>query len=110
MQVSLDRHRVRARALLVVAGVALLAAGAAPRRATNAVSGTPMGRALREQAQKSDLAMQLVTSLTSEIGPRPAGSPALLHAADWAVAEMKRLGLENVHAEPVTVPHWVRGE
>jgi carboxypeptidase Q len=26
------------------------------------------------------------------------------------MAEMKRDGLENVHAEPVTVPHWVRGD
>src|SRR6185503_7058586 len=35
---------------------------------------------------------------------------ALLRAADWGVAAMQRLGLENVHTEPVTVPHWVRGE
>src|SRR4051794_26967490 len=125
MQGSLDGPRARARALLVfvAAGIALLAGGAAPpsehsahsapsthQNEAGGESGTATGRALREQAQKSELAMQLVTSLTTEIGPRPAGSPALLRAADWALAAMRRLGLDNVHSEPVTVPHWVRGE
>ena len=35
---------------------------------------------------------------------------ALEDAIQWAVAEMKKDGLENVHTEPVKVPHWVRGQ
>src|SRR5262249_18829981 len=31
-------------------------------------------------------------------------------AVQWAVEAMKADGLENVHTEPVMVPHWVRGE
>src|SRR5262249_31534597 len=31
------------------------------------------------------------------------------HAIAWAVAEMKRDGLDNVHTERVMVPKWVRG-
>src|SRR4029453_207886 len=30
-------------------------------------------------------------------------------AIDWAVAAMKKDGLENVHKEPVMIPKWVRG-
>src|SRR5262249_30284937 len=48
--------------------------------------------------------------LTSRVGPRSAGSPGDARAVAWAVAELQALGLENVHTEPVTVPHWVRGE
>ena len=49
-------------------------------------------------------------TLTDKFGHRLSGSRALEDALDWIMAEMKRDGLENVHGEPVTVPHWVRGE
>src|SRR3954463_961182 len=48
-------------------------------------------------------------SLGDTYGNRLSGSPNLEAAIRWAVDEMKRDGLENVHAEPVKVPHWVRG-
>ncbi|HET6567556.1 MAG TPA: M28 family metallopeptidase [Rhodothermales bacterium] len=47
--------------------------------------------------------------LTDTFGPRFSGTPSLERAIDWVVEEMKRDGLENVHTEPVMVPHWVRG-
>jgi hypothetical protein len=28
----------------------------------------------------------------------------------WAVVKLKSLGFQNVHSEPVRVPHWIRGE
>lgn len=49
-------------------------------------------------------------TLTDKFGHRLSGSKSLEDALDWILAEMKRDGLENVHAEPVTVPHWVRGD
>jgi carboxypeptidase Q len=49
-------------------------------------------------------------ALTDKFGHRLSGSKSLEDALDWILAEMNRDGLENVHAEPVTVPHWVRGE
>ena len=51
-----------------------------------------------------------VAEIADRFGPRLSGSDNLEHAIDWILSEMKRDGLENVHAEPVMVPHWVRGE
>ena len=48
--------------------------------------------------------------LGDRIGHRLSGSASLARAVDWALAEMKSDGLENVRAERVMVPHWVRGE
>jgi len=47
--------------------------------------------------------------LCDRIGNRLSGSPALNEAIEWAAAQMKRDGLENVSTQPVKVPHWVRG-
>ena len=43
------------------------------------------------------------------VRPPPQRIADLEAAISWAVEEMKRDGLENVHTEPVKVPHWVRG-
>jgi len=48
--------------------------------------------------------------LCDRIGHRLAGSASLERAVAWAATEMRREGLENVHVQPVKVPHWVRGE
>lgn len=50
-----------------------------------------------------------LAELTDTFGARLSGTPALDAAVEWAVATMKRDGLENVRAEPVMVPRWVRG-
>ena len=47
--------------------------------------------------------------LCDRIGHRIAGSSGLERAIEWAAAEMRREGLENVQTPPVKVPHWVRG-
>src|SRR5262249_43621719 len=65
---------------------------------------------LRTESLKSELAMSLLTSLTTEVGHRLAGSDGDRRAVEWAVRQLTALGFENVRAEPVTVPHWVRGE
>lgn len=60
-------------------------------------------------ALTSDKAYQRLAHLTDHIGNRLSGSQNLERAIEWAVAEMKRDGLDNVRAEKVMVPHWVRG-
>ena len=54
-------------------------------------------------------AWQRLAELTDTFGNRISGSPQLQAAIQWAVAEMKKDGLDNVHTEPAMVPHWVRG-
>ena len=61
-------------------------------------------------ALTSDKAYQRLAYLTDHIGNRLSGSKNLERAIEWAVAEMKADGLDNVHTEKVLVPHWVRGE
>lgn len=61
-------------------------------------------------AMLDDAAWRRLATLTDSIGHRLSGSPELTRAIEWALAEMKKDGLENVHAEPVMVPHWVRGQ
>jgi len=67
-------------------------------------------RALRARALADDTAYELVRSLTTEVGPRLAGSPGDAAAVAWALDKLKALGFSNVRAEPVTVPRWIRGE
>jgi len=61
-------------------------------------------------ALTSDRAYERLAHLTDHIGNRLSGSQNLERAIEWAIAEMKRDGLDNVRAEKVMVPHWVRGE
>ena len=63
---------------------------------------------LRDQALHDDTAYRITASLTSEIGPRLAGSDADQRARDWAVAKFKELGYDKVYTEPVTYPVWQR--
>jgi Zn-dependent M28 family amino/carboxypeptidase len=65
---------------------------------------------LRDAALKGTKAWSHLSSLTTEIGPRPAGSAGDRRAVAWAVRTLQGLGFSNVHTEKVTVQHWVRGE
>ena len=70
--------------------------------------GTPADR-LIDAALKDSAAWNRLAEMVDTYGNRPAGSASLESAIDWIVAQMKKDGLENVHTEPVMVPHWVRG-
>jgi Zn-dependent M28 family amino/carboxypeptidase len=65
---------------------------------------------LRESALNDDVALSLAASLTTEIGPRAAGSEAEARARAWAVAKLKGLGFKNVRIETFDLPTWQRGE
>lgn len=64
---------------------------------------------LRDTAMEGSMAYAIVESLTTEVGPRLAGSDAEARARDWAVAKLDELGFENVRVEPFTIPGWARG-
>lgn len=66
--------------------------------------------ALARNALTNPITMELVTDLTTEIGPRLAGSEAEKRAADWAKKRFEQLGFDKVWMETFPLEHgWVRG-
>ncbi|HSM37625.1 MAG TPA: M20/M25/M40 family metallo-hydrolase [Longimicrobiales bacterium] len=57
-----------------------------------------------------DDAWQRLAEMVDRFGPRLSGSDNLERALDWILEGMSADGLENVRAQPVTVPHWVRND
>jgi len=55
-----------------------------------------------------DTAYDLLESLTTEVGPRLAGTEAEARARTWAARELRRLGFENVRIEPYEMDAWTR--
>ncbi len=74
-----------------------------------AVAAPPDTASLQEKAMADDVAWDFVSDLTTEVGPRAAGTPDEARGRDWAVARLKALGFSNVRAEPYIMPTWVRG-
>ena len=62
-----------------------------------------------DAALKDDTAYSIVEDLTTEVGPRPAGTEAEARARHWAVERLRMLGFSNVHIETTTMRTWVRG-
>jgi carboxypeptidase Q len=60
-------------------------------------------------AQADQFAWDRLAELTDTYGQRLSGTENLNRAIAWAQETMKKDGLENVHAERVMVPRWVRG-
>ena len=64
---------------------------------------------LRDQALSGSGAYAIVESLTTEVGPRMAGTEADARAVEWAKRKFASLGYDRVVLQPVTFPTWVRG-
>lgn len=86
----------------------LLAALALPLPALAQPSPAEVAR-LRDAALTDRVAWDITEGLTTEIGPRMAGTPDEARARTWAVAKLKALGFRNVRIEPYQMPVWVRG-
>lgn len=101
---------MRRRVLAIASSLALLAAPAFAATGITTLPPKSLATAaeLREQAVKDDTGWKVVESLTTEIGPRIAGSEADARAVAWAVAKFKSLGFDKVWTEPVTFPKWER--
>ena len=66
---------------------------------------------LADDALKNDtLAWDFTEGVTTEVGPRLAGSEAEARARAFAVAWLKAHGFANVHVEDFSIPGWERGE
>ncbi|WP_305806148.1 M28 family peptidase [Stenotrophomonas sp. YIM B06876] len=97
---------MRRLALVIAAALACSNAYAAPTRIPDKALAT--AAQLREQALADTTGWQVVESLTTEIGPRLAGSEADARAVEWAKAKFKALGFDRVWTEPVSFPKWER--
>lgn len=95
--------------LLALLGVVVQAQSAGQPAAWLDPHREPAARLLGE-ALSSRFAWERLAELGDTFGHRLSGSQALEDAIDWAVAQMKNDGLENVRKEAVKVPHWVRGQ
>ena len=70
----------------------------------------PKVAVLRDEALADDhYAWDIVEGLTTEVGPRLAGTEAEARARDWAVKRLTAMGFANVRVEPFDMPVWVRG-
>jgi hypothetical protein len=65
---------------------------------------------LRDAALTDQVAWDITEGLTTEVGPRLAGTEAEARARQWAVARLTALGFSNVRVETFDMPVWVRGE
>jgi hypothetical protein len=65
---------------------------------------------LRAQALAGSNAMAIVTSLTTEVGPRLAGSEAEARARVWALTTLTEKGFANVRNELFDMDAWERHE
>jgi carboxypeptidase Q len=89
-------------ALLLTASSLMWAQAPAPATALDP------GR-LRDAALTDTLAWDLIEGLTTEVGPRLAGTEAEERARQWAVTRLKALGFSGVTVESFEMPVWVRG-
>lgn len=96
--------------LTMVLALACVTALAAPKPAP-AFSKADLAAAarLRTLGAVGTDAYRVLESLTTEVGPRSAGSAGDRAAVAWAQRELVKLGLANVRAQEVPVPHWDRG-
>ena len=85
--------------------------------ASSAAAQQPLDVRYREPANRliqaalaDSFAYNRLATLVDRFGHRLSGSASLEAAIDWALAQMRADGLQNVRGEPVMVPHWVRGE
>lgn len=69
----------------------------------------PQVAVLRDAALKDEVAYDIVEGLTTEVGPRMAGTEAEARARIWGLAKMKALGFKNVRIETGMMRTWVRG-
>jgi len=67
---------------------------------------------LRDAALEDDTAWNWVEGLTTEVGPRLAGTRAEKAARDWTVRNLKALGFpaKAIRVEPFPLETWVRGD
>ena len=94
--------------LLLALSVASPALAQTPEQTIIPEAAVQAAAQLREQALADDTAWKVTESLTTEVGPRLAGSEADARAVEWARRKFQALGYDKVWTQPVTFPKWER--
>lgn len=105
--------------LPLVSGLSLVSGLVLAAAATTALSQTDVyeipaaelttAQSLIDSAQRSERAWEIVRSLTTDIGPRLAGSDDEARARGWGARLGEELGFDRVSIEPFAMPLWERG-
>jgi carboxypeptidase Q len=90
-----------------IIAVGLVSCLCLPAQAQQAIPRAPAA-ALIEAALKDDKAYELTRDLTTDNGPRLAGSAAESRAREWAIARLTREGFANARIDPFTITYWGR--
>jgi hypothetical protein len=94
-----------------LAALPLAALALATPLAAQAAAGTPTLDKVADEALEGDtLAWDFVEGLTTEVGPRQAGTEADARARAWAMAWLTKHGFANVADEPFEMETWVPGD
>jgi hypothetical protein len=64
--------------------------------------------ALMAAGLADDVGLEFTESLTTEIGPRLAGSDAEWRARQWAMIKLKDLNFQQAYIESFNIPYWER--
>ncbi|MEM7492118.1 MAG: peptidase M28 family protein, partial [Pseudomonadota bacterium] len=97
---------------LMAAAALLLAAPAGPTQEAPILS-PDMEKTVERLIASSlndTIGLQFVEDVTTEVGPRLAGSEQEQRARDWATQELSELGFKNIRVETFTIPFWSRVE
>ena len=94
----------------LVAASLLAAASPLASQVHQSPSVDPKVAALRDAALEGDhYAWDITESLTTEIGPRLAGTDDEARAREWAVKKLTAMGFSNVRVETFDMKTWTRG-
>lgn len=70
-----------------------------------------MAVALRDRALQDNLSVDIVESVTTEVGPRRIGTAGDMRVIAWSQEKFKELGFDKVWTEEVVLDRgWIRGE
>ncbi|WP_448100143.1 M20/M25/M40 family metallo-hydrolase [Luteibacter jiangsuensis] len=101
------RHTLRLHALAACLALAF-SAHAADKGTTIPQKAVTAATELRDRAMNDNTGYEFVSQLTTEVGPRVAGSAADARGVAWTVAKFKAMGFDKVYTEKVSYPLWQR--
>lgn len=95
---SLNKPAIRLGLFGILSGLLMMQADAAQY----SVEQLHYAEKIRESSALENKAYTLLESLTTEVGPRMAGSAGDAKAVAWAQAKFRQLGFDKVWTEPVS--------